>query len=111
MDKLTHYRQLIQDFLLQRENQNLSYGNVETEVAFDKERDHYQIIHVGWDGNQFVYGCVIHIDIKHNKIWIQWNSTEDDIAADLVNLGIPKEDIVLGLHHPDVRKFTDYAVA
>ena len=33
MDKLTHYRQLIQDFLLQRENQNLSYGDVETEVA------------------------------------------------------------------------------
>ena len=111
MYKLTHYRQLIQDFLLQRGNQNLSYGNVETEVAFDKERDHYQIIHVEWDGNQFVYGCVIHIDIKHNKIWIQWNCTEDDIAADLVNLGIPKEDIVLGLHHPDVRKFTDYAVA
>jgi hypothetical protein len=41
---------------------------------------------------------------------VQWNSTEDDIAADLVKAGIPPSDIVIGLHSPDMRKFTAYAI-
>jgi hypothetical protein len=110
MDKLEKYRKIVQDLLTENGNQKLSYGDVETEIIFDKERDHYQVVHVGWDGNQFIYGCAIHIDIKNDKIWVQWNSTEDDIAADLVKAGIPHSDIVIGLHPPSLRKFTAYAV-
>ena len=110
MDKLDQYRQIIQDILLKRSHIKLAHGDVETQVVFDKERDHYQIVHVGWDQGQFIYGCAIHIDIKNNKIWLQWNSTEDDLAAELVEAGVPKEDIVLGLQAPEFRQFTDYAV-
>ncbi len=110
MEKLKHYREIIQTLLAERGKVKLAHGEVETEVIFDPERDHYQVVHVGWDGNQFIYGCAIHLDIKNDKIWIQWNSTEDDIAADLVALGIPKADIVIGLHPPDLRQFTEYAV-
>lgn len=110
MEKLEQYRKIVQDMLLKREAIKLAHGDVETQVIFDKERDHYQIVHVGWEKDRFVYGCVIHIDIKNDKIWIQWNSTEDDLAAELVAAGIPKEDIVLGLQAPELRKFTDYAV-
>jgi hypothetical protein len=31
-----------------------------------------------------------------NKIWIQQDETEDGIASDLLEAGVPKEDIVLG---------------
>ncbi|HAG80888.1 MAG TPA: XisI protein, partial [Cyanobacteria bacterium UBA12227] len=44
-------------------------------------------------------------------IWIQHNMTELDIAQELVRLGVPKEDIVLGLHSPFMRQFTEYAVS
>ncbi len=47
---------------------------------------------------------------KTRKIWIQWNRTEDDIAAELVALDVSKEDIVLGFHTPYMRQFTDFAV-
>ena len=110
MEKLEQYRKTIQGMLLKRETIKLAYGDVETQVIFDKERDHYQIVHVGWEKDRFVYGCAIHIDIKNDKIWIQWNSTEDDLAAELVTAGIPKEDIVLGLQAPEFRQYTDYAV-
>ena len=110
MEKLDRYRQIVQELLLERGKIKLAHGDVETEVVFDKERDHYQIVHVGWDRGQFIYGCAIHIDIKNGKIWLQWNSTEDDLAAELVTAGIPKEDIVLGLQSPDLRQYTDYAV-
>jgi hypothetical protein len=36
--------------------------------------------------------------------------TEQDIAEDLVRLGVPKKDIVIGFHPPVLRQLTDYAV-
>jgi hypothetical protein len=52
----------------------------------------------------------MHLDIKDGKIWLQWNGTEDDIAAELMSMGVAKQDIVLGFHTPYARQFTDFAV-
>jgi XisI protein len=111
MDRLTRYRQLIQQILQEYSEQKPAYGNIEVETIFDTERDHYQIVHVGWEGQDWVHSCIIHIDIKDGKIWLQWNGTEDDIAANLVTAGVPKEDIVLGFQSPFMRQFTEYAVS
>jgi hypothetical protein len=54
---------------------------------------------------------VLHLDIKNDKIWIQHNGTELDIAQELVKLGIPKEWIVLGFQSAYKRQFTEFAVA
>ncbi|MBG1268175.1 XisI protein [Nostoc sp. WHI] len=111
MDKLTRYRQLVQQILHDYSEQKPANGNIEVETIFDPERDHYQIVHVGWEGQDWVHSCIIHIDIKNGKIWLQWNGTEDDIAANLVAAGVPKEDIVLGFQSPFMRQFTEYAVS
>ncbi|MDJ0615389.1 MAG: XisI protein [Calothrix sp. MO_192.B10] len=110
MDKLNRYRQLVQKKLHDYSENKPAYVNIEVETIFDKERDHYQIVNVGWEGQNWVHSCIIHIDIKGGKIWLQWNSTEDDIAANLVAAGVPKEDIVLGFQSPFMRQFTEYAV-
>lgn len=110
MDKLAQYRQIIQQILQEYNEQKPADGNIEVENIFDIERDHYQVVHVGWEGQDWVHSCILHIDIKCGKIWLQWNGTEDDIAANLVSLGVPKEDIVLGFQSPFMRKFTEYAV-
>ncbi|RAM52195.1 MAG: XisI protein [Hapalosiphonaceae cyanobacterium JJU2] len=111
MDKLTQYRQIVQQILHDYSEQKPAYGNIEVEKIFDTERDHYQIVHVGWEGQNWVHSCIIHIDIKNGKIWLQWNGTEDDIAANLVAAEVPKEDIVLGFQSPFMRQFTEYAVS
>jgi len=38
----------------------------------------------------------MHLDIKNEKVWIQINNTELDIGQALVEMGIAKEDIVIG---------------
>ena len=111
MDKLAQYRQFVQKILNDYSDQKPAYGNIEVETIFDKERDHYQIVHVGWEGQNWIHSCIIHIDIKGGKIWLQWTGTEDDIAANLVAAGVPKEDIVLGFQSPFMRQFTEYAVS
>ncbi|MBD2139288.1 XisI protein [Anabaena sp. FACHB-1237] len=110
MDKLTQYRQIVQETLKEYGQAQPAYSNIEVETIFDTERDHYQIVHVGWEGQDWVHSCIIHIDIKGGKIWLQWNGTEDDIAANLVAAGVSKQDIVLGFQSPFMRKFTEYAV-
>jgi XisI protein len=71
----------------------------------------YQIMSVGWNNKKRVYFCLLHLDIKNDKIWLQENSTDYDIVEDLVKLGVPNSDVVLGFILADVRPFTEYAVA
>ena len=57
-----------------------------------------------------MHGCLVHIDIINDKIWIQRDFTEEGVASELVELGVPKTDIVLGFKSPFVREFTGFAV-
>lgn len=111
MDKLTAYRTSIQQLLQQYQRYSAGSDEIEAEIITDTEHDHYQLLHVGWQNKRRVYGCAFHLDIKDGKVWIQYNGTDRRIAEDLVELGIPKEDIVLGFQTPYRRQFTDYAVS
>jgi hypothetical protein len=49
--------------------------------------------------------------IETGKIWIEWDGIETSVAQELVDAGIPKEDIVLGFQHPKRRAITGFAMA
>jgi hypothetical protein len=108
-----NYPELVQTIL---EGHSIHHSNDDTEVQliFDPIRNHYQVIHLGWEeeGMRRVYGCIIHVDIKKDgKIWIQRDGTEIGVANELLEAGVPKEDIVLGFHAPYKRKFTEFATS
>jgi hypothetical protein len=88
-----------------------AYGQVETETIFDDEHGHYEVIRLGWDGHRRVHGCLLHVDVREDKIWIQRDGTEEGIANELVEAGIPREQIVLAFRHPDTRRHTGFATA
>ncbi|MEO0348662.1 MAG: XisI protein [Cyanobacteria bacterium P01_A01_bin.15] len=112
MAELKDYRGLVEALLreLHRYDQSGQRGGVESQLVFDVEHNHYLLIDVGWEQKQFVYGTIVHIDIKDDKVWIQRNNTEFNLAERLVEHGIPKQNIVLGLHSPFMRQASDYAV-
>ncbi|MEL7143392.1 MAG: XisI protein [Cyanobacteria bacterium J06643_4] len=111
MEKLVTYRQYIQSLLERRASIKSSNPEIETELIFDTERDHYQIVHTGWqDSRKRLYGCAVHVDIKDGKIWVQHDGSEVAIADQLAELGVPKQDIVLAYQAPHVRQYTDFAV-
>jgi hypothetical protein len=110
MDKVEQYQIYIQELLENYANLGQAEDEIETELIFDTQRHHYQIMNVGWQNEHRFYGCVLHIDIKNCKIWIQHNGTELNIASEFVAKGVPKEDIVLGFHSPYKRQFTEFAV-
>jgi hypothetical protein len=110
MADVNYYRQLVQELLQEYSNIRANNEAVEAEAIFDLQRDRYQVVHVGWSNKRRVYGCVLHLDIKDGKIWIQHDGTEGGIANELVDRGVPKHDIVLGFHSPFKRQFTEFAV-
>ena len=111
MANIEHYRQCILTILRENGKNKPKYDEIDNELIFDTIHDHYQLMYVGWNDLKRVYYSIIHFDIKDNKIWIQQNTTETDLAEQLVNMGVPKEDIVFGLQPPYKRPYTGYGVA
>ena len=111
MDKLAQYRQYVQTLITRYAEDDVSDDEVEVQLICDTERDHYQWMNVGWEHFNRIYRSIIHIDIKDGKIWLQQNLTEENPAEELVEMGVPREDIVLGLQPPYKRPYTDYGVA
>lgn len=110
MDTLEKYRELVQNILNEHARYQSPNDPVEAQIIFDTERDRYQLVHLGWLNNRRIYGCVVQIDIKGGKIWIQHDGTEIGVASELVELGVPKKDIVLGFQAPYKRQFTEFAI-
>jgi len=102
-------RKIIKQLLIESSKFKPAYGDIETDVVFDDERNHYQMIHLGWEGKRRVCGAIIHISLQNGKVWIQYDGTESGVAEELVEAGIPREQIVLGFRSPKLRRYTQYA--
>ncbi|MEA5593430.1 XisI protein [Rivularia sp. UHCC 0363] len=111
MDTLERYRQIVSDLIYDYAKYKPSHGEIETEAIINPETDHYEVMHVGWDGQRRIHGCVVHIDIIQGKIWIQHDGTNRPVAEEFLEAGVPKEDIILAFHPPQVRQYTDFGVA
>jgi XisI protein len=110
MAELIKYSEIVQKLLQDYAALSGNDPTVDTELIFDPVRHSYQLVHVGWHDDRRIYGCILHLDIRDGKIWLQHNGTENDIPAELVEMGIAKTDIVIGFHSPFKRQFTEYAV-
>jgi len=109
MEKLD-YRELVKKIIQAHASEQSESGTNQAHIVFDEERDRYLLLYVGWRDEERVHGCPIHIDIQDGKIWIQRDFTEEGLANQLVELGVPKTDIILGFRSPYVRQFTEFAV-
>jgi len=111
MDKLENYQQIIQKILGRHAELTPSYGNIQTMPICDPNQNHYVLMDVGWDKTGRVYSVVFHLRLQNGKIWIEWDGTSPGIVQELLDAGVPKEDIVLAFYRPERRKLTEFAVA
>ncbi len=102
LEQAGDYREILKAFLLGQCDLAGTNG-VLNQPIFDRERDQYLILCVGWRGQERVYWVAIHLEIREGKVWIQRNQTELDLEAELVALGIAEGDLVLGLVPPEYR--------
>lgn len=113
-NSVTTYRNIIINLL--ESYVNMPSGSpinneLEEQLILDTQRDHYQILTIGWENGRRVYYPVFHIDIRNGKIWVQEDATDFDLVGELERRGVDKSDIVLAFQAPFKRPFTGYAVA
>jgi XisI protein len=111
MVKVKKYQKYILEIL--SEYAKIRYANIQggNQLIADKENYQYQIVTIGWDNGKFIHDCPIHLAIIQDKIWIQWNMTDIDLGERLYEKGVPKSEIVIGFLPPEVRAYSDYAIA
>jgi len=109
MVAMTSYADILKRIIREYAAVKPSYGDVLVETIFDDAQGHYELMYAGWHGGRRIHGSVIHADIRDGKVWIQHDGTEPGIASDLVEAGIPKDQIVLAFHPPSKRPFTSFA--
>ena len=109
MNRLAEFRGAVKKVISEYAQYKPSLGDIEVEMVLDEVHDHYELLYIGWEGRQRVHGTVIHIDIRDGKILIHHDGTSTGVAEDLVALGIPRAQMVLGWHEPTLRKSPAYA--
>ena len=112
MDKIKKYEKCILSIL--EEYTKIKYSNLDAQnqLVADRKNHRYQIVTIGRDNEgRYIHDTPIHLDIINDKIWIQWNMTEIDLGQEFVSMGVPKSDIVIGFLSPEIREYSDYAVA
>lgn len=111
MDKLNRYRAIIKQILTDYAAWFPLGEDVQTEIVIDSERDHYELLRLGWQDESRIHHSSLHLDIIDGKVWIQDDRTNRPVADALLEAGVPREDIVLAFHPPDVRQYTEFAAA
>jgi len=111
MDTLDTWRTVIERTLSEYVAGPYRYGDVSTDVVFDRAHDRYLVVDTGWQRGERVYGTIVHVDIRDGLVWVQYDGTDRPVALALVEAGVPREKIVLGFREPELRKYTGFAAA
>ena len=101
---------IIQEGLTEKVRKSNSHNSVEVQTVFDTVFHRYSLFNVGWINENRVFGCVLHMEIKQDKVWIHWDGTEDGFITYLEEHNVPPSQIVQAWLPPQMRKHTAYAV-
>jgi len=69
------------------------------------------LLDTGWDRTGRVHAVAFHLRIREGKIKIEWDGTEYGVAQELIDAGVPPEEIVLSFYRPDRLRQMERAAA
>lgn len=112
MDTQLRYQSIIKSVLKNHADYRATLPDgYASQVIFDDERGQYLVLDIGWKGDKYLHATPIHLSLISDKVWVQYDDTEEGVVTDLMEAGIPRENIVLGFRQPKVRQHTGFAVA
>ena len=110
--KVKKYERILKEFLSEYINDRKSRRDSVYQFITDAEHHHYQVIRNGWDGDRFIHHIVFHFEIKDDaKIWVWVNNTDIELLHELLLLGVPDTDVVVGFYPPSLREMSNLVAA
>jgi XisI protein len=112
MDRLSNYQKTIRQ-ILERYVTFVQPRQTEhfIQIVTNDEHAQYLLINNGWVNNRRNYGCFLHLSLRNNKIYVEFDGTDVGFTTYLLEAGVPPSDIVLAFHAPNKRPYTGFAVA
>lgn len=110
MAAVKDYERIVRKLILEHATHRPKHGDIELRAVIDAKQGLYQVQQIGWQNRRRVHGTSVHIDLIGDKVWVQHDGTRDGVANELVEAGIPRENIVLGFRPAHVRPSTGFAV-
>ena len=88
-------------------------SNLDEEIYLVEDRFqlNYLIYHNAWEHDSRSYGCILHVRIKNEKVYVEYDGTDEGFADVFVESAIPRQDIVLAFHAPTKCSYTGFTVA
>jgi hypothetical protein len=113
MDKMTKYKETLKQILKEHVaiSRQQATPEVEKLLVADDENGHYIWLRLGWRNGERQNCPVIQARVKDGKIWVEEDWTDIGFVDQLLEAGVPKEDIVLAFHAPELRPYTEFAAA
>ena len=110
-EKIDRYRRVLQETIERHAQMATEPPQPESFVICDTVHDHYLLMDVGWEANKRAHYIVIHLRLKDGKVHIEEDGIEYGIAYDLIDAGIPAEDIMVAVDNPQPRPLSELAAA
>ena len=111
VEKLNKYQSILQQIVEKHAKVMASDRQIESVAICDTVHDNYLLMGVGWDHAGRAHDIIFHLRLKDGKVWIEWDGIEYGIAHDLLEAGIPKEDIVMAFYEPTPRPLAELVAA
>jgi hypothetical protein len=86
------------------------YDQVERQSVFDRDKGRFLLMIAGWNKGKRVHGCLIDVQIKNDKLWIERDGTEEGVGVEFERLGVPKSQMVLAWYPEEIREEDGYAL-
>lgn len=111
VDKHNHYRQILQQIVERHAAMPAEPEDLEAIPICDTVHDHYLLMDVGRSGTGRTGYVVFHLRLRDGKVWIERDGIEYGIAQDLLEAGIPEEDIVMSYYRQPPQPLTEAVAA
>jgi hypothetical protein len=112
MEKRARYRTLLKELVAEHAGFQPSHGQIEPVVVADDAQGRYLLLDIGWDGPRRVHAVILHLWLHDGKIRVEYDGVPPPgAAAALIEVGVPREDIVLAFQPPRAPTAAGHAVA
>jgi len=94
INKLNRYQEILNQVIEHQATFKASDRHIESVPISDPVHGHYLLMSLGRDHAGRAHDILIHLRIKDGKVYVEWDGTEEGIFNELLEAGIPKEDVV-----------------
>jgi len=81
MDGLDRYRETLTNILNNYAAIPYAYGEINNIVIVSENRDRFLLINEGWEGKKHIHHCLVHAEIRDDKIWIHYDGIEEGTSS------------------------------